>query len=247
MRILAISDVDSWAGYEAVLKKCAPDVVALCGDLVEDGSTLVAGTSPRKHQEGFYRFLKRAGVQARVLVVSGNHDKAPAYDADRINNMPGCEELSGRSISIGGITFLGVGYHQAHLIADLAPLLDAQRCNVDVVLSHCEGRRLERLSTLSPRLIVQGHFGVGTFHVYGTPTVFISDANYALIEMKPNRKSALSVRVDYRKSHLPIKAFVRHSSLSPFGEQAKHSAGCYRCNPPLMFESRKGLSDCSQD
>lgn len=37
MKILAISDVPNWKGYEHIVVKCAPDVVVLCGDLTSDG------------------------------------------------------------------------------------------------------------------------------------------------------------------------------------------------------------------
>jgi Icc-related predicted phosphoesterase len=37
MRILAISDVRDWKGYDKIVARYAPDVVVLCGDLTSDG------------------------------------------------------------------------------------------------------------------------------------------------------------------------------------------------------------------
>ena len=37
MRILAFSDVRKWRGYERLVDRCRPDVVALAGDLTSDG------------------------------------------------------------------------------------------------------------------------------------------------------------------------------------------------------------------
>lgn len=37
MKILAISDVRRWRGYDKIVERCAPDVVVLCGDLTSDG------------------------------------------------------------------------------------------------------------------------------------------------------------------------------------------------------------------
>jgi hypothetical protein len=244
VKVLAISDVDSWQGYEPILRKHSPNVVALCGDLVQDGSTVYSGVTPQKHREGFYRFIKKAGATSRVLVIAGNHDESPAYDIERIQATSGCEEISGKKVSVSGITFMGIGYHQAHLIRELDPLISEHKGTVDLVLSHCEGRRLVKLSALSPRLIVQGHFGVGTFEVYGTPTVFTSDAKFALIDIDPHRKNSYSIHVEYLKHHHPIKTFVRHPSLTPFGNQAEHTQACFKCNLELFLASRQWSVPC---
>ncbi len=37
MRILAFSDVRKWHGYERLVDRCRPEVVALAGDLISDG------------------------------------------------------------------------------------------------------------------------------------------------------------------------------------------------------------------
>lgn len=229
MKILAISDVDQWKGYQALHQTIAPDVVVLPGDLVQDGSSLIAGVCPDKHGEGFYSFLKRAGKTSKVLVVAGNHDQPPAYNLERISSIPGCEEISGRAVSLQGVRFLGVGYSQAHLIRDLYPLIESHKDKVDVVLSHCEGRRLRELGALRPKLIIQGHFGVGQYTVYGVPTVFTSQARSTVIDI--SRLGKISIKVVHRESHLAIRAFVRHPSLVPHGNQGKHDKACYRCNP----------------
>lgn len=37
MRILAISDVRRWVGYDKIIARYAPSIVVLCGDLTSDG------------------------------------------------------------------------------------------------------------------------------------------------------------------------------------------------------------------
>jgi len=67
------------------------------------------------HVESFYKFLRRSGVFSKVLVVKGNHDEdfEGDYSPEKINGIPGCFEISGKTIEVGGRLFLGLGFREA--------------------------------------------------------------------------------------------------------------------------------------
>lgn len=232
MKVLAISDVAKWDRARKAVKLHAPNVVTLIGDLASDPSAIFAGNySPKKQRKDFIEFLEYAGQLATVLVVAGNHDDSSAYDVCKINQIPGCSEISGKAITLNGIRFLGVGYQQAHFLRLLRPIVCKYKGEIDIVLSHCEGRRLRELASISPRLIIQGHFGVGQYSVYGVPTVFIAEANSALITLPYKRPDSIPVLIDYRTRHHPIRLFVRDPSLVPYGSQQEHENRCEDCAP----------------
>lgn len=179
MRVLALSDVYKWDGYERLLDKCKPDVLVLAGDLTSDGvaafwhealelvpefqgerralydrvrqirhsgkgcaicadpeppyercrllrhtdfmfldhmrqleryfrkTNAFAAVHRRIHVEKFYAFLEYAGKRSTVLVIKGDHDDdfVGAYDVDRINKIPGCQEISGKTQRAQGELF----------------------------------------------------------------------------------------------------------------------------------------------
>lgn len=90
MKLIAFSDVERWDIYENVVDREKPDIIALAGDLVCDGSARVCPRSwksssissesemkkaQQSHVEKFYQFLEYAGKRAIVLVVKGDHDE----------------------------------------------------------------------------------------------------------------------------------------------------------------------------
>src|SRR5271169_3267854 len=68
VRILAISDVKYWDGYELLLRKYKPSVVVLAGDLVDDGFANLC-TRACEVIPGFIRrkklLLKKFGISGR--------------------------------------------------------------------------------------------------------------------------------------------------------------------------------------
>lgn len=254
MRILAISDVYDWNGYERIFDDFHSDVVLLAGDLTSDGlakfwkaavecipafqeavmkqasamgftvewsegSTMIQQkrtstasmndfvdaygslidkygntqefleNRKRMHVDKFYKFLKHAGETATILVVEGDHDQDfdGDYNAERIERIPNCLEMSGKVEKIHGCRFLGLGYRDTHYLRLLKPAIDEFKGKVDVVMIHCEQRRISLLSEFKPKLIVRGHFGYGKYLIYGIPSVFTSPpCACSLVEINKN-------------------------------------------------------------
>jgi hypothetical protein len=132
----------------------------------------------------FYRFLQRAGSVAQVLVVKGDHDDdfPGDYQPERINAIPGCTEISGKIHTIGGWTFLGLGFVQAGLRRPLRAMITEFRGKAGIVIAHAPQKNVQLLAELKPKLIIRGHFGAGRFLIDGVPVVFTT-RTHAIIEL----------------------------------------------------------------
>jgi hypothetical protein len=250
MRILAISDIHRWEGYEQLVYRYRPAVVALAGDLTSDGgaafwieglycipgfvkeqgaikgklrraarelqksipgrrivhSTRLPELRPlqdelsrleiryrqtepflrtkNRHVDKFYRFLEYTGKRSRVLVIKGDHDDdfPGDYDARRIDNIPGCEEISGRTCALKGFVFLGLGFSQAGYVSRLRPLIADFRDRAHVLITHVPQSNLRLMAEFKPRLIIRGHWLTGSYLVDDVPAVCTAGA-YARIEI----------------------------------------------------------------
>ena len=203
MRILAFSDVAGWwSGYETLVDSLQPDVICLAGDLVSDGfAELLWGRGRRAdHVEGFYKFLQRSGSISRVLVVKGNHDEdfKGDYSPKRINEIPGCFEISGRTIEVDDMLFLGLGFREARRLRSgysrpsryLQSLIEKFRGKVDVVLMH--DKNIRYASLLKPKLIIKGGLCLGACLVNDVPSVFTGPDSSVLIEFRNKIISEIS-------------------------------------------------------
>lgn len=126
----------------------------------------------RGHVDKFYRFLKYAGKKCKVLVVHGNHDLEEYYFPEKIDSIPGCKEISGKTVTVDGIRFLGLGYAETHCLRLLKPIINRLKGQIDVVLFHGENLRL--ISSLEPKLIIRGGYVSGKYSVNGIPSVWNS-------------------------------------------------------------------------
>jgi Icc-related predicted phosphoesterase len=137
----------------------------------------------RMHVDKFYAFLHHAGKLSRVLVVKGNHDDAVDYDSRRINKIPGCQEISGKSYTWNRCVFLGFGFEQAGYRSPLRSLVADFKGKAEIVIAHAPQRNVRLIAEIRPKLMIRGHFGSGQYIVDGTPTVFTSGLNHAVIEI----------------------------------------------------------------
>jgi predicted phosphodiesterase len=204
MRILAISDARNWSGYEKVVDQHEPDVIVLVGDLASDGFAdfwwewksenrrQPMETRKRIHVDRFYQFLQYAGRKARVLVVKGNHDEdfENDYSPERISNIQGCQELSGKATEIDGIRFLGLGFTETRYLRLLNPLIKDFKEKADIILTH--GMRLPLISSVNPKLIIKGGFGIGKCLVNQIPTVLTAGANHTIIRFEDRKPPEIS-------------------------------------------------------
>ena len=142
----------------------------------------------QNHVDLFYQFLEVAGKSTSgVFVVKGNHDKyyEEDYDVSRINNITGCQEISGKLAEVDGYKLLGLGYDETHYLRKLRPLLSDYRGTPDIILTHAEDKRLSLISGFKPKIVFRGHWGIGRYTVNNTefisPSVFPS---YLTVEME---------------------------------------------------------------
>jgi len=210
MKLLALSDIIKWEGYEKLVNEIKPDIVALIGDLTDDGFRPFYSEA-RKHVENFYKFLKYAGARARVLVVKGNHDKEEDYILEKINNIPGCTEISGKVIEIDSIRFLGLGYEETHYLRLLKPIVRRFKGKIDVVMFH--GERLRLISSLEPKLILRGGYIPGKYLVQGIPSVWVSWQHHAIVTIENT-----SIRVLYSGPNLSMD---RYEWIKPYNNKTR--------------------------
>jgi len=237
MRILAISDARNWSGYEKVVDQHEPDVIVLVGDLASDGfadfwwewmpQNRKQPMETRKgiHVDRFYQFLQHAGKRARVLVIKGNHDEdfENDYSPERISNIQGCEELSGKATEIDGIRFLGLGFTETRYLRLLNPLIRDHKEKADIVLTH--GMRLPLISSVNPKLIIKGGFSIGKCLVNQIPTVLTGGAHHTIIGFEGGRSTGISQyvvdsdgKMSLWKGFGPTAWFSRYAWAKPYPE-----------------------------
>jgi hypothetical protein len=219
MRLLAFSDVGTWEPYPLLVRRTAPDVIALVGDLTSDGHahfwrTALGGipgfqrdlrtlrkrlgvrvdrnglvncrrstfgeyregerqleeqyretpafrrARKQQHVDKFYTFLKYAGARATVLVVKGDHDDDfdNDYDVARISGIPGCHEISDRTVTAEGLSVAAISWRTSYslpLLRDAVKRLAA--APPDILLAHAPLKRRVWLLDCHARLIITGH------------------------------------------------------------------------------------------
>ncbi len=89
MRILAISDVRKWEGYEGLVDKHKPDVVALAGDLTSDGGAAFWHET-YEHIAGFRR-VRDAAFKRKGITVS-NRDGMRFIEGGTLDDVNAIEE-----------------------------------------------------------------------------------------------------------------------------------------------------------
>jgi hypothetical protein len=147
-------------------------------------SKAFAAVHKRIHVDKFYGFLRHAGQRAAVLVVKGDHDEdfPGSYDADRINEIPGCREISGRTYEFGSEFFLGVSFQLIAYRRIAKSLLAQFPQRGGIVVAHARKGNVQLLAELKPKLIVRGHSGRGIRRICGVPAV-LTDGAHAIIDI----------------------------------------------------------------
>lgn len=139
-----------------------------------------------KHVDSFYSFLSYTGEKTgNVYVVKGNHDNyGDYYEVDKINNIRGCQEISGKMIELDDFNLLGLGYEETHYLRKLRPLLETYSSGVDLVLTHSEEKRVKLIASLNPLLVFRGHYRIGKYKVNGIDFVSSIFPSYVTVETK---------------------------------------------------------------
>jgi predicted phosphodiesterase len=193
MKILVFSDIYEWVGYERVFDEVQPEVVVLAGDLTCDGG--VSFLSPpqqlnarrKEHVDKFYHFLWHVGNKSKVIVIKGNHDGEFKGDfvPEKIGQINRCREISGKTIKVDGLLFLGLGYDETYYLSKLKPIIAEFTEKVDVVIMH--GIRIQLISSLKPRLIIRGGYALGKYLIHNVPSVFNNTGFYSIIKLERKR------------------------------------------------------------
>lgn len=195
------------------------------------------------HVNRFYSFLKHAGKTSKVLVVFGDHDHdfEGDYLPERIDAIPGCSEVSGKTLKIGNVTFLGLGFKECHYRTQLRNLLGSEK--PDVIVAHAEQANMDLIANFRAKLVIRGHFGVGRFLVGGSPALFTAGPHHSIIDFESDgpvhmksfeKLNARAFREINRSSCKPWftteSEFDRYSWLQPYpgtGGQLQSAAAEY--------------------
>ena len=214
-KILAVSDTTLIPEYQRMFDNLKPDIVVLAGDY-DEGMLLGVDNTERY----FYDFLRHAGKKSNVLVIKGNHDDSKwsdstsHYSVNKINGIKGCNEISGKSIKINGLKFLGIDYESSRINANLLPLLDKHGDGVDVIVSHGDVSKIHHLAKLKPMIVINGHTRGGVYSVYDVPVVLTNEVGLVLIEIKQNSvKTILEYQTISKYNKIGILQ-VRHISIN---------------------------------
>lgn len=135
----------------------------------------------------FYHFLRHAGNKSKIVVIKGNHDGEFEGDfvPEKISQIPGCKEISGKTIKIGRLLFLGLGFNETYYLRKLKPIIAEFTEKVDVVIMH--GIRIQLISSLKPRLIIRGGYAFGKYYIHNIPSVFNNVGLYSIIDLEGKR------------------------------------------------------------
>lgn len=188
----------------------------------------------KMHVDKFYAFLKYAGKKSKVLIIKGDHDEdfKGDYIDEKINETLGCKEISGECVNVNGFCFVGLGFTETHYLEKLKPLIERFKEKVDVVVTHCEQKRLPLISLLRPKLIIRGHFGFGKYLVNDIPSVFLSGVKYTVIELEKDRlpqilqyivtprgETKILEKYSCRPWFSKVSEFERYKWLKPYPER----------------------------
>lgn len=184
-RLGVVSDPDQ--GYDIIPRKSLDEYRESMQTLESRYRHTPAFLAARKrmHVDKFYDFLKYAGRLSIVLVVKGDHDDdfEGDYNAQRIDRIPGCREISGKVHTVRGSLFLGMGFEEAGYRRPLRGFIADYKGRVDVVIAHAPQKNVRLLAELRPRLLIRGHYAGGRHLIDGIPSVFTS-AGHAIIETR---------------------------------------------------------------
>ena len=177
--------------------------------------------------------MEFAGKDSQVLVVKGDHDEDFEWDyfPERIDNISGCKEVSGKIADIEGICFLGLGFNETHYLTVLKPLIEKFRSKADIIMTHCEQNKMQFIVLDKLKLIIRGHFGYGRYLVNGVKSVFTNGVYYTLIEMKDNNAVEIKQYIVGRNGQInellkssckpwfsEVSEYERYKWLKPFVE-----------------------------
>jgi len=185
LKIVAISDTRFQnQDYQRMIDKLEPNIVVLAGDCDEEFFS---------SSNDFYDFLHYTGKKSKVLVIKGNHDdpkwggSKSRYSIKKINSIKGCTEISGKSVNVDGLKFLGIDYESCRINANLLPLLEKHGNHVDIIISHGEISKIRRFANLKPLIVINGHTMGGVYSVDEVPIIMSNNIGLALIEIKQNK------------------------------------------------------------
>lgn len=222
MRILIFSDMN-WGTNSlstnlshliTLVGQVAPDAVLLGGDLVDNAKSRArVNGSPYWNQVAeFIDFLEKEKIHCGF--VRGNWDEVEEYDALSKQSYQFAHETSLRSVTLGDVRVFGIPNSVTRSRVQTTKLVDILPSNIDIILSHADGRRRIWLFELPARIILSGHFDEKLCVVRGK--LFISSFHfpdqYAVIEYQSEQITAsyFCRSLDLRSSVAALPPYSKH-------------------------------------
>lgn len=149
-------------------------------------------------------------------MVKGDHDEEGYYSPEKIDEIVGCKEISGKFLEVKGLGFLGFGFRHAHSLKVIRNMINQFSRKVDVVVMH--GENIRYISLLKPRVIIKGGGGgIGICLVNDIVSVYIGPNVYAVIDFRGRKADQIRLfrfsGKSLTESHLPYR---RYKWMKPY-------------------------------
>jgi len=141
--------------YWHIVKKEAPELVLLGGDLTGDGSC-----GHGYHTAFFYLLCLLDLHVDQTYFIKGDNDLDKYYEqvTANLNNFSRVKEISNQRVQYRGLSILGIPYSTTRHKKQLKKLAADQSKKIDIILSHSELKRRSLLFGLPASHIITGHF-----------------------------------------------------------------------------------------
>lgn len=194
IRLMLISDVSSWDGYDKAFMLFKPDITVLAGDVAVDGFTHTDNL--KAHVSRFYDFIELASLTSKVLTIRGNHD-AEYYDESKIRKLGG-NDIDCRRYDVQGLSLFGIGFEN---IKDIKSTEKS-----DIIVTHCMEEYAKKMTAFEPKIILRGHSGIGIKKCEGVAIVSSGFNGFVILSI---RKKEVIKAEFFKRDLFDSKGFKR--------------------------------------
>lgn len=174
--------------YIEIIDTHKPDIVLFGGDITGDGS---CGTGYYFAFAYLLQYLENCKINS--VFIQGNHDTDFYYNKliKKSSEFKYAQEISGKSITIKGLTIIGVSFEDTKNKTRLKELI-CKNGRYDIVLAHAELARRPWLFDFETRYIITGHYDIKFNYI--DKKIFLSffndfpDRSYAIIDFEKKKE-----------------------------------------------------------
>ncbi len=149
----------------SAVKKAAPDVILIGGDLIE--AKTVRRAQKKTEPENAYKFLRSAAAIAPVYYALGNHETYLSSEKKQKARQTGASLLENDCITVKiGTDVLTVGAVGPTTDADFIARFD-KITSYKILICHEPERAVGELSEVSADLVLSGHAHGGQWRIFG--------------------------------------------------------------------------------